>query len=154
MDLARRRPDLRVAIGEGADGSSTRSAPPPRALANLEVLGFVEDVDAVLASAGVIVYGEDPRSPYSRIACPNTLYQAVRLGRPVVFYCGGELEETARAVPGWDPLRARTSRRCRPRSTTALARDDWEFDAAWRWLRDGAEDALHARLRALVPELS
>ena len=132
--------------------SSRRCAPPRTRLANVDFLGFVEDVDAVLAAASVIVYGEDPTTPYSQLACPNTLYQAVRLRRPLVFFCAGEPEEAAR--------RFRIGLRCAATADAlsaavdeAVQRDDWEFDAAWSWLRDGAEDALQARLRELVPEL-
>jgi hypothetical protein len=152
LELARRRPDLAfVLAGAGRLEPEIRVA--ASELANVDYLGFVEDIDGVLAQARMIVYGEDPSTPYSPLACPNTLYQAVGLGRPLVFFCGGEPEQAA--------SRFRIGVRCRaevePLSAAvdeALAGDDWEFDRAWAWLRGGAEDALKARLRTLVPQLS
>jgi glycosyltransferase involved in cell wall biosynthesis len=151
LELAARRPDLRFVMG-GAGRLEPEVRVAADGLPNVDFLGFVEDVDAVLASAKVIIYGEDPTTPYSDLACPNTLYQAVRLRRALVFFCAGEPEAAAR--------RFRVGLRCPATADglsaavdEALERDDWEFDTAWSWLRDGAEDALQARLRELVPEL-
>ncbi len=149
LGLAARRPDLRFVItGVGRLEDDVRSK--AEALPNVDFLGFVDDVDEVLAKSRVIVYGEDPNTPYSPLVCPSTLYQAVRLRRPLVFYCGGEPAEAAG--------RFRIGVRCDPHVDalsvavdTARARDDWEFDDAWAWLREGAEEAFLSRFRSLVP---
>jgi glycosyltransferase involved in cell wall biosynthesis len=151
LALARRRPDLRF-VFTGAGRLEPQIRAQAATLANVDYLGFVEDIDGVLAEAAVIVYGEDPATPYSPLACPNTLYQAVGLGRPLVFFCGGEPQEAAsrfrigvRCGADVDALSAAVDE--------ALQGGEWEFDAAWQWLRGGAEDALQARVRALVPQL-
>jgi hypothetical protein len=148
LELARRRPDLRFVITGGG-----RLEEPVRreaaGLPNVDYLGFVEDVDAVLAASSVIVYGEDPATPYSPLACPNTLYQAIRVRRPLVFYCGGEPAEAA--------ARFRIGVRCRPEVDALSAAvddareaDGWEFDAAWQAYGVGADRAFQDRLRALL----
>jgi hypothetical protein len=151
LALAAQRPDLRIVIaGTGRLEARVRAA--AEGLANVDFLGFVDDIDAVLAASEVIVYGEDPGTPYSSLACPNTLYQAVRLRRPLVFYCAGEPAEAAR--------RFRIAVRCAPELgalsaavDSARGARDWEFEAAWAWLSDGAEEAFTASLREVVPGL-
>lgn len=151
LELAARRSDLRfVVTGAGRLEREVRARAVE--LPNVDFLGFVEDVDGVLAASSVIVYGEDPCSAYSALACPNTLYQAVRVRRPLIYYCGGEPEQASQQF--------RIGIRCRPEvSALSAAVDaaqsarDWEFDAAWEWLRNGAEDAFLARVTDLVPEL-
>jgi hypothetical protein len=151
LELARRRPDLRfVVTGGGRLEQAVRLQAEP--MKNVEYLGFVEDVDAVLAASSVIVYGEDSATPYSPLACPNTLYQAIRVRRPLVFYCAGEPAEAA--------ARFRIGVRCQAdvealSAAVDAARDgdSWEFDAAWQELGVGAEQAFQDRLRAVVPAL-
>jgi glycosyltransferase involved in cell wall biosynthesis len=148
LELARSRPDLRFVITGGGRLEHWVAAQAAQ-LPNVDYLGWVEDVDAVLAASSVIVYGEDPSTPYSELACPSTLYQAMRLRRPLVFYCGGE---PARAAE-----RFRIGVRCAPELPALSAavdaardRDDWQFDAAWDALGAGAERAFQARLRELL----
>ena len=151
LELARRRTDLRFVItGGGRLEQSVRAE--AATLANVDYLGWVDDVDAVLAASSVIVYGEDPSTPYSALACPSTLYQAVRLQRPLVFYCAGE--------PAAAAARFRIGVRCAPDVEAlsdavdrARAGDDWEFDAAWEALGVGAERAFQERLREILPGL-
>jgi len=152
LELAQRRPDLRFVITGGGRLEQEVRREAAR-MPHVDYLGFVEDVDAVLAASSVIVYGEDPATPYSTLACPNTLYQAIRVRRPLVFYCGGEPAEAA--------ARFRIGVRCRPdveelsgAVDTARAGDGWEFDAAWQALGVGAERAFQDRLRSLVPALA
>ena len=148
VELARRRPDLRVAIGgagriEHEIRAAAQEIPQPRRprlRRGRRRRARRRRSDRLRRGSG---------TPYSPIACPNTLYQAVRQQRPLVFYCGGELEEAAR--------RFRIGIRCAadPEALSAavdaaLARSDWEFDAAWTWLRDGAEDAFAGRMRTLL----
>jgi hypothetical protein len=93
-------------------------------------------VDALFARARSIYYGLDPSHPYSDVACPNTLYQALRHRKPLVFFCGGEPAALASEF--------RIGIRCAPTAKdlaiaveTALAERSWEFDAAWHavWRR-------------------
>jgi hypothetical protein len=85
------------------------------------------------------------------MACPGTLYQAVGLGRPLVFYCAGEPLEAAR--------RFRIGVRCRPELDAlsaavdeARSRRDWQFSEAWTWLAGDADRAFTARMRELLAE--
>jgi hypothetical protein len=151
LELARRRPDLRFVIAGGGRLQDQLRAE-AQLLDNVDFLGWVQDVDAVLAASSVIVYGEDPATPYSPLACPNTLYQAIRLRRPLVFYCGGE---PAAAIE-----RFRIGIRCAPEVEalsaavdTASREPGWEFDAAWEAVGAGADRSFRARLRELVPAL-
>jgi hypothetical protein len=149
LALARARPDLRVVITGGGRLEDELRADAAQ-LPNVEYLGWVDDVDAVLAASRVIVYGEDPSTPYSALASPSTLYQAIRLRRPLVFYCGGEPEDAAgrfaigvRCAPDVGALSAAVDR--------AREGNGWEFAAAWEMLGDGAERSFQARLRELLP---
>ena len=84
--------------------------------------------------AAVIVYGEDPSTPYSALACPSTLYQAIRLATPARVLLRRRARRHAaerfrigvRCVPDVEALSAAVDR----------ARDgvEWEFDAAWEAL--------------------
>lgn len=138
-ELARTRPDLRV----GAAGAG-RSAPmlerAARELGNFTWLGWTDDPDAILARGRVVYYGYDPDHPYSVATCPNTLYQALRVHRPVVFFSGGEIAEAAsrfrigeRVAPTAAALGAAVDR-------MLTGNVDWEFDAAWEWA-SGIDDA-------------
>lgn len=147
LDVARLRPDLRIAIagrGRGADDVA-RAA---RALPNVSYFGWLEDTDAVFGRARVLFYGLDPHHAYSDKACPNNLYDALRHRRPLLFFCGGEPADLAR--------RFRIGVRCAP--TAAAVVEGWErcisptaawgFDAAWEWLdRSGSGDCYVGALR-------
>jgi len=131
--LARTRPDLRIAVagnGRGADVVEREAA----ALPNLEFHGEITAPDEFLARARTIYYGLDPAHPYAPKSCPNTIYQAVRVGRPVVYFGGGEIEHFLDEF--------RVGLRVEP-EPAALAdavdrvrggEDGWDFDAAWRRL--------------------
>ena len=144
LGLAARRPDLRFVItGVGRLEDDVRAK--AQAMPNVDFLGFVDDVDDVLAKSRVIVYGEDPNTPYSPLVCPSTLYQAVRLRRPLVFYCGGEPAEAAG--------RFRIGVRCDPdvealsdAVDTARAGDDWEFDDAVGVAERGRRRGVHQQI--------
>lgn len=147
LEVARRRPDLGFVItGAGRLESWLRAR--ARDLDNVDFLGWVPEVDDVLAASKVVVYGQDAGTAYSAVACPNTVYQAVQVRRPLVFSCGGEVDGVAR--------RFRIGVRCEvsPESLEAAIDEarlgtGWEFDQAWQWLRAGAEEAFVARLRAI-----
>jgi glycosyltransferase involved in cell wall biosynthesis len=148
LDVAERRPDLRFVL-TGAGRLERWVAARSAELDNVDFLGWVPDVDAVLAASAVIVYGQDPRTCYSAMTCPSTLYQALRLQRPLVFYCDGE--------PGALARRFRIGVRCAPEPEAvssaidvALARDDWEFVSAWESVRTGAERPFLERVSALL----
>jgi glycosyltransferase involved in cell wall biosynthesis len=145
LEVAARRPDLRFVITGGGrlEGTVSEAA---AALPNVDFLGWVTDVDAVLAASRVVLYGQDPGVPYSDIACPNTLYQSIRLRRPLVYYCAGEPEAVSR--------RFRIGVRCEPTAPaledaidTALLSDGWQYDEAWRTISTGAGAAFQSVLR-------
>jgi glycosyltransferase involved in cell wall biosynthesis len=94
LDLANERTDLRIVVaGDGRSAPSIEEA--AAGLPNLEFRGWTAEPDAILGSSRVVYYGLDPTHPYSDLACPNTLYQALRLGKPLVYFCGGEPAEIA-----------------------------------------------------------
>src|SRR5204862_227871 len=77
IELARLRPDLRIGIagrGRGVDDVARAADTLP----NLTYLGWRTDVDTLFARTRAIYYGLDPAHPYSEVACPNTLYPALR----------------------------------------------------------------------------
>jgi hypothetical protein len=89
VELARRRPDLRIAVaGSGRAEHSVAAA--AEELPNFDFLGWTPEPQRVLAQAHAIYYGLDPADSYSELACPNNLYQAVSARRPLIFFCGGE----------------------------------------------------------------
>ncbi|MDP9204377.1 MAG: glycosyltransferase, partial [Gemmatimonadota bacterium] len=148
--LARMRPDLRIAVAGGGRRASSieRTA---AELPNLTYLGWRADVDALFQRTRSVYYGLDPEHPYSDVACPNTLYQALRHRKPLIFFCGGEPAEVAREF--------RIGIRCAP-SVHALAKavdevlagSEWQFDAAWRAVWNRADvakfvDAIEAAAR-------
>jgi hypothetical protein len=129
VNVARLRPDLRVAVA-GRGRSVDYIAKAADELLNLEYLGWRTDVEELLPQARALYYGLDPGHPYSDVACPNTLYQALLHRKPLIFFCGGE------------PARLATSFkigvRCQasaPAVSVALdavfATASWEFDEAW-----------------------
>jgi hypothetical protein len=94
VELARRRPDLRVAVaGAGRAADSVRDA--ARSLENLSFIGWTDNPRAVLRRSRSVYYGLDPSNSYSDGACPNNLSQAIRAQRPLIFFCGGEAAEMA-----------------------------------------------------------
>ncbi len=137
VELARRRPDIEIAIagdGHGAAVIEQASADLP----NLTYLGWQEHVDGLFELTRSVYYGLDPSHSYSEVACPNTLYQALRHRKPLVFFCGGEPAEVASEFT--------IGIRCAPSVTAlvqavdeVLASSDWQFDTAWRALWDRAD---------------
>lgn len=133
-EIARKRPDLKVLVaGAGrAHDELERDAPQ---LTNLDYLGWIDEPESLLPAAGAMYYGLDPDHPYSDKACPNTLYTALRIKRPLIFFCGGE--------PAGLLESHRFGVRCAPNSDAVIAaleevrqRTDWEFDEAWREVSD------------------
>jgi hypothetical protein len=137
VELARRRPDLRIAIagrGRGVDDVVRWQADLP----NLTYLGWRSDTDDLFTRTHAIYYGLDPKHPYSDVACPNTLYEALRHRKPLVFFCGGEMAQLSaefkigiRCSPSLESLSAAVNR--------VLADSGWEFEAAWRAAWERAE---------------
>jgi glycosyltransferase involved in cell wall biosynthesis len=130
IDLARARPDLRIAVA-GAGRSQGSLAEAAATLPNLEFRGEISEPDEFLARARTIYYGLDPSHSYSPKSCPNTIYQAIRVGRPVVYFGGGEIEEFLKEFrvglkldPDPDALADAVDR-------VRHEQDDWDFDAAW-----------------------
>jgi glycosyltransferase involved in cell wall biosynthesis len=92
LDLARSRPDLKIAIcGRGKSEDAIAAA--ASQLPNVDFLGWQTDVDRTLAATQAIYYGLDPHHPDAETACPNTLYQGLLHEKPVIYFCTGELEE-------------------------------------------------------------
>lgn len=128
LEVARRRPDLRFALaGDGRWAREVEQA--ARELPNVDWLGWVDDASALLARSRAAFYGLDPGHPYASKACPNTLFDALRAGRPLIFFCGGEPQELL--------ARFRIGIQCAPTADAVLeALDDaldgssWECDAA------------------------
>jgi glycosyltransferase involved in cell wall biosynthesis len=135
-DIAQKRPDIRVLVA-GAGRAEQELEQDSRELANLDYLGWVDDPGSLLSAAGVMFYGLDPDHPYSEKACPNTLYAALQMKKPLIFFCGGE------------PARLLESHkfgiRCAPTSDSVIAAldqargsADWEFEDAWLEVSDPA----------------
>jgi glycosyltransferase involved in cell wall biosynthesis len=128
LEVARRRPDLRFALaGDGRWAREVEQA--ARELPNVDWLGWVDDASAVLARSRAAFYGLDPGHSYANKACPNTLFDALRARRPLIFFCGGEPEELL--------ARFRIGIRCAPTADAvlealddALDGDSWECEAA------------------------
>jgi glycosyltransferase involved in cell wall biosynthesis len=151
VELARLRPELRVGIaGRGRSvGEVARAA---ENLPNLTFLGWRSDADTLLARARAIYYGLDPDDPYSAVACPNTLYQALRHRKPLIFFCAGEMAQLAAEF--------KIGFRCSP-SVQALssaidevaATSAWEFDAAWEavWERADTQEFVEVVESVLRP---
>jgi hypothetical protein len=150
FEVARMRPELRIAIaGHGRLESDVRRVAAD--LPNLEYLSWPGSADEMLARARVVYYGQDPAHPYGDMACPNTLYQAVRVGRPLVYFCGGE--------PAALHRRFDIGRRCEPTAAAVAAavsdladRDRREQDRAWEWLT--AEQAGSGYVQAVASSAS
>jgi glycosyltransferase involved in cell wall biosynthesis len=137
LELARVRPDLSIAVA-GRGRAADQVAAEAENLPNLTYLGWRHDAETLFAGARSVYYGLDPSHPYSDVACPNTLYQALRHGRPLVFFCGGEMEELAsefkigiRCKAGVADLAAAVD------EILATPDEAWEFDRAWEavWAR-------------------
>jgi Glycosyl transferase 4-like domain/Glycosyl transferases group 1 len=144
VDVARARPDLRVAIaGEGRSQDWLAAA--AAELPNLEFVGETSQPDEFLARSRAVYYGLDPAHPYAAKACPNTIYQAVRVGRPLLSLAVGEadrfLEEFRvglRIAPDPASLAEAVDR-------VRAGEDAWEFDAAWERLERERDAGTFAR---------
>jgi glycosyl transferase family 4 len=153
VELARSRPDLRVAVaGEGrAEGWLAEAA---AELPNLEFVGEISTPDEFLARSRAIYYGLDPQRPYAPKACPNTLYQAVRVGRPLVHHGAGEIDRFA--------ARFNVGRRVEPDVASVAGLLDelpalegtWEFDAAWARMEDDRAAGEYARRMLEIAQTS
>jgi glycosyltransferase involved in cell wall biosynthesis len=142
--LGAHRSDLRLAMaGDGHDAAAIEQA--TTRVSNVAYLGWREDVDQLFARTRCVYYGLDPSSPYSDLACPNTLYQALRHRKPLIFFCGGEPARLAEEF--------RIGIRCEPTVAAladavdeALRRTDWQFDQAWQavWSRADPEEFVRA----------
>jgi hypothetical protein len=140
VELARLRTDLRIAIagrGRGAERIARAAAELP----NLTYLGWRPDSSALFTRTRAVYYGLDPTHPYSDIACPNTLYEALSHRKPLIFFCGGEMAQLAaefkigiRCQPSLAQLSAAVDR--------ALTESNWDFEAAWRAVWERAETQL------------
>jgi hypothetical protein len=129
LDLAEERPDLRIAVagsGRVAAEIEERAAP----MSNVDFFGWVSDPDSLLSESRAIYYHYEPAHPYSRVACPNTLYQALRVRRPLIYLCGGEPEMLNRRFRIGIAPEATTAGLEGALAEVAL-RDDWEFPDAW-----------------------
>jgi hypothetical protein len=134
LDLAERRPDLRIAVA-GSGRVAAEIEERAGRMTNVDFFGWVSDPDSLLSDSAAIYYHYDPAHPYSSVACPNTLYQALRVQRPLIYICGGEPEM----------LNRRFRIGIAPEPTVAgleaalneiAARDDWEFEEAWGSVAD------------------
>ena len=151
LEVARRRPDLRFALA--SDGRWGREAEETaRALTNVDWLGWVDDAVAILARSRAAFYGLDPAHSYASLACPNTLFDALRAGRPLIFFCGGEPQELL--------ARFRIGIQCAPTADAllealdeALAGAAWECEAALAALdrEESPQDYVAAVVRAAGP---
>ena len=129
LDLAERRPDLRFAIaGTGREAAAIEQR--AARLPNVDFQGWVSNPDRLLASSVAIYYHYDPAQAYSRLACPNTLYQALRVRRPLIYACGGEPELLnrqfkigVRANPTTSGLESALQK--------VAATESWQFEEAW-----------------------
>jgi glycosyltransferase involved in cell wall biosynthesis len=148
LEVATNRPDLRIAIaGSGRlQDDLQREA---RSLPNVSFLGWRKDLSDVIVRSRSLYYGLEPTHPDAETACPNTLYQALRHRRPIVFFRGGEIDELAqrfcvgvRTTPTAHGLADAVDR--------VRAGDAWEFEAAWESLarEDAARDFVAAIVRA------
>jgi glycosyltransferase involved in cell wall biosynthesis len=137
IELAHSRPDLQIAIA-GRGRSIDYVSQAADKLPNLTYLGWRSDAEQLLARTKAIYYGLDPGHPYSDVACPNTLYQALLHRRPLIFFCGGEPAQLAKEF--------KIGIRCDPSVAAVSAAvdscsgiTDWEFDEAWRTVWERAE---------------
>jgi glycosyltransferase involved in cell wall biosynthesis len=137
VELARLRPGLRIAIA-GRGRSVDYVARSAQELPNLTYLGWRSDADDLLARTRAIYYGLDPDHPYSQVACPNTLYQALLHQKPLIFFCGGEPAQLARQFK--IGIRCEASVHAVGAAfDRASTISDWEFDEAWRAVVERAE---------------
>lgn len=147
IDAARMQSTLRVVIaGRGRGENEVREA--AAELDNVEYIGWHNDADQLVEQSRSVYYGLDPDHPYAEKACPNTLYDALRLRRPLLYFCGGEVADIA--------SRFRIGIRCEPTPDALLAAvaslaepsDAWQFDEAWSELT--GEDATRAYVEAIM----
>jgi glycosyltransferase involved in cell wall biosynthesis len=129
LELARTRPDIRVAIA-GAGRLASEIERKASRIPNVSYLGWQNEVSHVIARARALYYGLDPAHPDAETACPNTLYLALSHRRPLVYFGGGEISEVAREFRIGVQV---------PVSAEGIARgvdevrktSSWEFEAAW-----------------------
>jgi hypothetical protein len=152
LDLARSRPDLRIAIcGRGKSEDAVAAA--ASQLSNVEFLGWQTELDHLLAQSRAIYYGLDPYHPDAETACPNTLYQGLLHEKPLIYFCTGEIDELARQF--------RIGIRCLPsaeavgRAVDAVKRGGvlWQFrEARDAVVRSDGRNAFVAGLRSALAE--
>lgn len=137
IELALSRPDLQIAIA-GRGRSIDYVSQAADKLPNLTYLGWRSDAEELLTRTKAIYYGLDPDHPYSEVACPNTLYQALLHRKPLIFFCGGEPADLAKEF--------KIGIRCEASVAAVSAAVDscsrmtgWEFDEAWRTVWERAE---------------
>ncbi len=141
--IADKRPDLRIAVaGRGRAEAQLQAA--AKRLPNLTYYGWLPDPESILRNSRAVYYGLDPGHPYSEKACPNNLYEAIRIGRPLIFFCGGEVASVAdryrigcRASPSADGVIAALDE--------AAVSGDWEFDEAWAALSASGQEEGYER---------
>ena len=140
IEVARRRPDLRIMFaGTGQLVDEVEKA--AEELPNLEFLGWRSDSDALLAQGRTVFYGLYPQAPYSPKACPNTLYQALHVQKPLIFFCEGEPAELAREYKIGIQCAASVEGIIAAYES-AVARDDWQFEEALTSIaEDNGKDA-------------
>ncbi len=150
LEVGRRRPELRIMIAGGgrATGEIENAA---RDLPNVEFLGWCDKPDALLAQARAVFYGLDPAHPYSSHACPNTLFQALRVRRPLIFLCGGEPAEVLAEY--------RIGIRCAPTAESIMdafdetgGREDWQFAEALNLLASEGDTCRYIEIVAKAAE--
>jgi glycosyltransferase involved in cell wall biosynthesis len=155
IELARRRPDLRIAVaGSGRAADSIREA--AAALENLDFLGWVDDPDAVLRRSHAVYYGLDPENPYAKAACPNNVYQAIRARRPIIFFCDGEAAELAEKFRVGLRVSASVEALAAAVDAATDGTHQWDFDEALRAIEiagSGREyvDAVVTALKGSAP---
>jgi len=150
LELARTHPDIKIAVaGSGRLQTDIESA--AAELPNVSFLGWRADLSDLILRSRSLYYGLDPTHPDAETACPNTLYQALRHKRPIIFFRAGEIDElsdrfriSVRAVPSASALAEAVEE---VRST-----NNWEFDAALESLaaEHTADDYVNAIVRAMT----
>jgi Glycosyl transferase 4-like domain/Glycosyl transferases group 1 len=144
--LARARPDLRVAVaGEGRSEDWLKEA--AAELPNLVFHGETSTPDEFLARARSVYYGLEATHPYAAKACPNTIYQAIRVGRPLIYLLAGEIDRFLADFRVGLRIEPDAGSFAHAVDQVRRDEDDWEFDAAWARLeRDRASGAFARRV--------
>jgi glycosyltransferase involved in cell wall biosynthesis len=152
VELARTRPDLRIAVA-GAGSAASKVAERAGTLPNLSFMGWVEDPESLLRRARAVYYGLDPAEPYADSACPNNLYLAIRAERPLIFFCGGEPRQLATQYKIGIHIRPDVGELGRAVDAVASGNIQWEFARAWAAIESSETgrqyvEAIHAAIRA------